>query len=33
AINKGLKNICIGKTIMRVETAAIVLAALAIHGK
>lgn len=32
ALEKGLKIICIGKTILRVETAALVLAGLAIHG-
>lgn len=32
ALDKGLKIICVGKTILRVETAAVVLAGLAIHG-
>ncbi len=32
ALEKGLKIICVGKTILRVETAAVVLAGLAIHS-
>lgn len=32
ALHKQLKIICLGKTILRVETAAVVLATLAIHG-
>ncbi len=32
ALDKGLKIICVGKTILRVETAAVVLAGLAIHS-
>ncbi|MEN9674012.1 MAG: Ribosomal small subunit methyltransferase, partial [Planctomycetota bacterium] len=32
ALEKGLKIICVGKTILRVETAAVVLAGIAIHS-